>query len=135
MNLHAICLPHHPSSVIYSSYHTLLGKLRNCSRFIINHVLIAIPPTDDAKHSNYYQTIFLPCLWQILNSIYYIMILFKQFDWLSCCHLTFRKIWYCLIKTRIDLVSLSFSWGLHYVWRHNEVINFILTWFHFHFSF
>jgi hypothetical protein len=24
-------------------------------------------------------------------------------------HLTFRKIWYCLIKTRIDLVSLSFS--------------------------
>jgi hypothetical protein len=29
--------------------------------------------------------------------------------WLLCCHLTFRKIWYCLIKTRIDLVSLSFS--------------------------
>jgi hypothetical protein len=28
---------------------------------------------------------------------------------LSCCHLTFRKSWYCLIKTRIDLVSLSFS--------------------------
>jgi hypothetical protein len=52
MNLHATCLPHHPSSVIYSSYHTLLGKLRNCSRFIINHVLMAIPPTDDAKHSN-----------------------------------------------------------------------------------
>ena len=23
---------------------------------------------------------------------YYIMILFKQFYWLSCCHLTFRKI-------------------------------------------
>jgi hypothetical protein len=41
---------------------------------------------------------------------YYIMILFKQFYWLSCCrHLTFRKIWYCLNKTRIDLVSLSFS--------------------------
>jgi hypothetical protein len=38
---------------------------------------------------------------------YYIMILFKQFYWLSCCHLTFRKIWYCLIKTLIDLVSLS----------------------------
>ena len=37
------------------------------------------------------------------------MILFKQFDWLSCCHLTFRKILYCLIKTRIDLVSLPFS--------------------------
>ena len=36
------------------------------------------------------------------NHIYYIMILFKQFYWLSCCHLTFRKIWYCLIKTRID---------------------------------
>ena len=35
------------------------------------------------------------------------MILFKQLYWLSCCHLTFRKIWYCLIKTRIDLVSLS----------------------------
>jgi len=53
MNLHATCLPHHPSSVIYSSYHTLLGNLRNCSRFIINHVLMAIPPTDDAtKHSN-----------------------------------------------------------------------------------
>jgi hypothetical protein len=40
---------------------------------------------------------------------YYIMILFKQFYWLSCCHLTFRKIWYCLIKTCIDLFSLSFS--------------------------
>ena len=40
---------------------------------------------------------------------YYIMILFKQFYWLLCCHLTFRKIWYCLIKTRIELVSLSFS--------------------------
>ena len=40
---------------------------------------------------------------------YYIMILFKQFYLLSCCHLTFRKIWYCLIKTHIDLVSLSFS--------------------------
>ena len=45
MNLHATCLPHHPSSVIYSSYHTLLGKLGNCSRFIIKHVLaMAIPP-------------------------------------------------------------------------------------------
>jgi hypothetical protein len=41
--------------------------------------------------------------------IYYIMIIFKQFYWLSCCHVTFRKILYCLIKTRIDLVSLSFS--------------------------
>ena len=40
------------------------------------------------------------------------MILFKQFYWLSCCHLTFRKIWYCLIKTRIDLVSLSFSFNV-----------------------
>ena len=30
----------------------LLGKLRNCSRFIINHVLMAIPPTEDAQHSN-----------------------------------------------------------------------------------
>jgi hypothetical protein len=27
------------------------------------------------------------------------MILLKQFYWLSCGHLTFRKIWYCLIKT------------------------------------
>ena len=42
MNLHATCLPHHPSSVIYSSYHTLLCKLRNYSQFIINHVLMAI---------------------------------------------------------------------------------------------
>jgi hypothetical protein len=50
------------------------------------------------------------CFIILLNIyIYYIMILFKQFYWLSCCHLTFRKIWYCLIKTRIDLVSLSFS--------------------------
>ena len=24
--------------------------------------------------------------------IYYIMVLFKQLYWLSCCHLTFRKI-------------------------------------------
>ena len=52
MNLHATCLPHHPSSAIYSTYHMLLGKLRNCSRFIINYVLISIPPTDDPKHSN-----------------------------------------------------------------------------------
>jgi hypothetical protein len=44
---------------------------------------------------------------QYYKQYYYIMILFKQFDWLSCCHLTFRIIWYCLIKTRIDLVSLS----------------------------
>ena len=44
-----------------------------------------------------------------IHGFYYIMILFKQLYWLSCCHLTFRKIWYCLIKTRIDLVSLSFS--------------------------
>ena len=43
---------------------------------------------------------------------YYIMILFKQFYWLSYCHLTFHKIWYCLIKTRIDLVSLSFSFNV-----------------------
>ena len=42
------------SSSILSTYcyHTLLGKLLNCSRFIINQVLMAIPPTDDAKHSN-----------------------------------------------------------------------------------
>jgi len=43
---------------------------------------------------------------------YYIMILFKQFYWLSCCHLTFRKIWYCLIKNRIDSLSLSLSIAL-----------------------
>jgi hypothetical protein len=43
------------------------------------------------------------------NGYYYIMILFIQCYWLSCCHLTFRKIWYCLIKIRIDLVSISFS--------------------------
>jgi hypothetical protein len=48
-----------------------------------------------------------------IHVIYYIMILFKQFYWLSCCHLTLRKIWYCLIKTRIDLVSLSFSNKIH----------------------
>jgi hypothetical protein len=35
MHLHATCLPNYPSSVIYSSYHTLFGKLRKCSRFII----------------------------------------------------------------------------------------------------
>ena len=52
MTLHSTCLPHHPSSVIYSSYHTLLGKLRNCSRFIINQMSMAIPLTDDTKHSN-----------------------------------------------------------------------------------
>jgi hypothetical protein len=38
--------------IIHSSYHTLLCKLRNCSRLIINRALMAIPPTDDAKHSN-----------------------------------------------------------------------------------
>ena len=32
--------------------------------------------------------------------------------WLSFCHLIFRKIWYCLIKTRIDLVWLSFSFNV-----------------------
>jgi hypothetical protein len=36
---HAEVAKIHPSSVIYSSYHTLRVKLRNCSRFIINHVL------------------------------------------------------------------------------------------------
>ena len=54
MNIHTTCLPHNTSSVINSSYHTLLGKLRDCSRFIINNVLMAILPTDDAKHSNYF---------------------------------------------------------------------------------
>ena len=39
MHLHATCLPHYPSSVIYSSYHTLFGKLRKCSRFIIRSCL------------------------------------------------------------------------------------------------
>jgi hypothetical protein len=58
---------------------------------------------------------------------YYIMILFKQLYWSSCCHLTFRKIWYCLIKTRIDLVCVSsvfvlsilfwFPQRTHYFWR------------------
>ena len=46
------------------------------------------------------------------KSNYYIMVLFKQFYWLSCCHLTFRKIWYCLIKTRIDSLSRSLSIAL-----------------------
>jgi hypothetical protein len=50
-----------------------------------------------------------PLIFTCDNIYYYIMILFKQFYWLSCCHLTFREIWYCLIKTRIDLVSLLFS--------------------------
>jgi hypothetical protein len=53
----------------------------------------------------------LTCHKSVTNYItyYYIMIFFKQFYWRACCHLTFRKIWYCLIKTRIDLVSLSIS--------------------------
>ena len=54
------------AEIIHSSYRKLLGKLRNCSRFIINHVLMAIPPTDDAKHSNsfhqlrHYNRLFKP---------------------------------------------------------------------------
>ena len=54
----------------------------------------------------------LPSIFTHDNIYYYIMILFKQFYWISCCHLTFRKIWYCLIKTCIDLVSLSFSFNV-----------------------
>ena len=60
----------------------------------------------------------------INNFNYYIMILFKQFYWLSCCHLTFRKIWYCLIKTRIDSVSLLFS---NEIYKKNHV-NSISIW-------
>ena len=59
-----------------------------------------------------YPFIYLRCenhIHSYIKQFYYIMILFKQLYRLSCCHLTFRKIWYCLIKTRIDLVSLSFS--------------------------
>ena len=63
------------------------------------------------------------------NNFYYIMVLFKQFYWLSCCHLTFVKFDIVWLK----LVLIHFHFPLHYVWRHNEVINFILTWFHFHF--
>jgi hypothetical protein len=37
------------------------------------------------------------------------------------------------IKIHIDSLSLSLSIALW--WRHNKVINFIVTWFHFHFSF
>ena len=33
-----------------------------------------------------------PLIFTCDNIYYYIMILFKQFYWLSCCHLTFRKI-------------------------------------------
>jgi hypothetical protein len=60
---------------------------------------------------------------------YYIMILFKQFYWLSCCHLTFRKIWYCLIKTRIDLVSLSLSFSFNVIKQYylNIFIGFFLV--------
>ena len=50
--------------------------------------------------------------WPVNILVYYIMILFKQFYWPSCSHLTFRKIWYCLIKTRIDSLSLSLSIAL-----------------------
>ena len=39
MYLHATCLPHYPSSVIYSSYLMLFGKLRKCNRFIIRSCL------------------------------------------------------------------------------------------------
>jgi hypothetical protein len=82
-------------SVFYStSYHTQWSV-----------IIVYYNITSDNVLSNWLtsQVIFFDKLF------YYIMILFKQFYWLSCCHLTFRKIWYCLIKTRIDLVSLSFS--------------------------
>ena len=82
-------------SVFYStSYHTQWSV-----------IIVYYNITSDNILSNWLtsQVIFFDKLF------YYIMILFKQFYWLSCCHLTFRKIWYCLIKTRIDLVSLSFS--------------------------
>jgi hypothetical protein len=56
------------------------------------------------------------------------MILFKQFYWLSCCHLTFRKIWYCLIKItliwRFWLDEISHYLYVH--WSNRNRIHMIL---------
>ena len=64
--------------------------------------------------------------------IYYIMILFKQFYWLSCCHLTFRKIWYCLIKTCIDL---GFTFVFHCI-MYDVIMKWLISyWLGFTFTF
>jgi hypothetical protein len=59
-------------------------------------------------HKNSYWPIQKTFNWNNNILCYYIMILIKKIYWLSCCHLTLRKIWYCLIKTRIDLFHFRF---------------------------
>jgi hypothetical protein len=116
-------------STIYDQrQHTIIYKIRSATicdylQYMISDNIQLSTVDDQRKYSIIYDirssTIY-DYLWYMIGDniwsstiydylCYYIMILFKQFYWLSCCHLTFRKIWYCLIKTRIDLVSLSFS--------------------------
>jgi hypothetical protein len=40
--------------------------------------------------------------------VYYIMILFKQLYCLSCCHLTFRKIFIILLNSLLIMVSVTY---------------------------
>jgi hypothetical protein len=46
--------------------------------------------------------------------------------------LTWHSVKFDIVWLKLVLTRFHFHFPLHYVWRHNEVINFILTWFHFH---
>ena len=48
---------------------------------------------------------------------------------------TWHSVRFVIVWLKLALTRFHFHFPLHYAWRHNEVINFILTWFHFHFSF
>jgi hypothetical protein len=67
-----------------------------------------------------------PLIFTCDNIYYYIMILFKQFYWLSCCHLTFRKIWYCMhLYFHVYLESTSrkegHNWQLAHLENHSDM--------------
>jgi hypothetical protein len=64
------------------------------------------------------------------------MILFKQLYWLSCCHLTFRKILYCLIKTRIVYwLAFTFTFTFHCI-MYDVIMKWLISyWLGFTFTF
>jgi hypothetical protein len=51
----------------------------------------------------------------------------RKLYWLSCCHLTSVKFDIVWLKLALTCFHFQVHFPLHYVWRHNEVINFSKT--------
>jgi hypothetical protein len=129
---HIILVPSQPLFALTPEYYVLSGESTNTNVIMFGLTRRGIKSTiyrtaavpacfcslSKMKHRpKTYNTTEAEGTWIIVRTLYnllhyYIMILIKQLYWLSCCHLPFRKIWYCLIKTRIDSLSLSLSIAL-----------------------